>query len=139
MITMTRIQGSSMGFANFQKPILQSPRMGGIFDFQMPQMPQFPDFNLPLAAGSPSGGADGGGAAPAPAPAPGAAAPAPQDLVPSYYPPQQTYVVTQQPPVPAPTPTAVPEAPVQGVPTWAIVGGSVIVGMGLAVLFLRQG
>lgn len=119
-----------MGFSNYQKPILQSPRMGGIFDVQA-------NLNLPLAAGSLSGGggADGGGAAPAPAPAPGAVAPAalaPQDIVQNYYPPQQTYVVAQQPPVPAPVP-ATPEA-FQGLPTWAIVGGALLAGVVLAKL-----
>lgn len=122
MIMMTRIQGHSMGFSNYQKPILQSPRMGGIFQANL---------NLPLAAGSLSGGggADGGGAAPAPAPAPGAVAPAsPQDVVQNFYPPQQTYVVAQQPPAPA-----TPEA-FQGLPTWAIVGGALLAGVVLAKL-----
>lgn len=102
MITMTRIQGHSMGFANHQKPILQSPRMGAIF-------------GLSLAAGSPSVGvgADGGGTSPAPAPAPGAAGFQSQ--------PSQLFPVQQ---IPVPVPQAL-----TGMPTWAIVGIAILGGV----------
>lgn len=126
MITMTRIQGSSMGFRNFQKPIIQSPRMGDIFDFQIPIEPQFPNFDLPLAAGSPSGGADGGDA-PAPAPAPGPEAPVSDFVVPPTY-----LFPVQEVPVPTPTTPVVVAPTTSALPTWAIVAGAVVAGIVLA-------
>lgn len=128
---MMRIQGFSMGYSGFQKPIVQNPGLRGIFDFQSPST----DFLL--AAGSPSGGggADGGGAAPAPAPSPGAPAP---DLAPTFFvpPPNYLFPVVEQPVPPLP-PAPTPETAV--LPTWAIVGGSMLAGLGIATLLFKQG
>jgi hypothetical protein len=142
MLTMTRIQGFSMGYSGFQKPVVQNPGLRGFFDLPMPQLP---NFDLPLAAGSPpgGGGADGGGAAPAPAPAPGAAAPAPapapQNLAPTFFVPPPNYLFpVQEQPVPPLPPQPTP-APTQAIPTWAIVGGSLLAGLGIAALLFRQG
>lgn len=140
MITLARIQGPSMGFANFQKPVIQRPHRMGL-DISLPPMPQFPPLDLPLDAGSlapaDGGGADGGDA-PAPAPLPGGdAVTLPGEAVPpGYYPPQPTYLFPVQevptPAAPTPTPTSTPAAP--AVPTWAIVGGALVAGIVLAKL-----
>jgi len=108
---MMRIQSFSMGYSGFQKPVVQNPG------------------HLSLAAGSPSGG--GGADAPAPAPSPGAAAPT--FIVP---PPNYLFPVQEQPVLPLP-PAPVPDT--QPVPTWAIVGGSMLVGLGIAALLFKQG
>lgn len=131
MITMARIQGSSMGYPGFQKPIVQNPGLRGIFDIVNPIEPMFPPLDFPLDAGSPSG--DGGADAPAPAPSPGAEVPATDFPV---FQPQPTFLFPVQEPI-------VPVAPVAPVaaalPTWAVVGGSVLAGLAIGALLLRKG
>lgn len=143
MITMARIQGPSMGFANFQKPILQTPGLRGIFDFDMPPMPKFPPFEFPLDAGSglPGDGGADGGAPPAPVPPPGgeAAVPLPGEY-PGYYPQQQPTYLFQVQDVPTAPAAAVPAAaaaPTPGIPTWAIIGGSVLAGVAITALLFK--
>lgn len=148
MITMARIQGSSMGFPSFQKPILQTPRLGGIFDFlDIPPEPKLPPFDFspspvpPFDAGFPVGGGADGGGAPAPAPPAGPEAPAPgfEPMPPGFYPQQPRYLYpVQEVPAPTPTPAAASAgAQPAGIPTWAIVGGSVIAGVAIAALLLK--
>lgn len=101
-MNMTRIQGPSMGFANFERPILQTPAYQG----------------LPIAAGSRApvygGGADGGDA-PAPAPLP-------EDVV-------MGQAAAPTPPSPA---APVVSSALPSTPTWTTVGLALVAGIVLA-------
>jgi hypothetical protein len=125
---MMRIQSFSMGYAGFQKPIVQNPALRGVFDWQGSE--QHASTGLSLAAGSPSGGAgaDGGAAAPAPAPTPGA-----QQAI---FVPTPNYLFPVATPVLPMPPEPVPAEPV--VPTWAVVGGSLLAGLGIAALLFKK-
>jgi hypothetical protein len=97
MITMARIQGSAMGYAGFQKPIVQ--------------MGQF------------TAGPIGAGIEPPAAP--------PVFFTPPVYPPNYAFLTQEQPVVtPTPTPAAIP--------TWAIVGMSVVAGAIVAGLVMKN-
>lgn len=128
---MTRIQGPKMGFADFQKPVLQTPHLSGFMDFKIPSLPKI---DFPIDAGSaPAGGGTGAGAAPPSAPLP-TPAPAPAGY-PGY---QPAYLFpVQEVPVPAPAAAPPVQVTVAGspvVPTWAIVGGALLAGIVLAKL-----
>lgn len=130
---MMRIQSFRMGYAGLEKPIIQNPGLRGLFNFQAPSA----DFSL--AAGSPSGGgADASAAAPSPG-APAAtpvAVPAPATQ--AIFVPTPTYLFPVQEPIPAmPLQPVREEAP--AIPTWAIVGGSLAIGAGIAALLLKKG
>jgi hypothetical protein len=111
MISMARIQGSSMGYQNFQKPIIQMGQDG---------------FSAgPIGAGM--------------TPGPGFNGPADfnnQNFQnPAFQTPNPNYAYNVEVPVPVPVPTSTPvSAPV---PTWVIVGGSLAAGAALVFLMMR--
>jgi hypothetical protein len=111
MITMARIQGSAMGYAGFQKPVIQLGQDGSF-----------------------SAGPIGAGVTPGP----GFNGPTdfnqnfPSFQYPGY---QRNYAFpVQEVPVPTPAPTP---APTQ-TPTWVIVAGSVAAGAVLTYLITRK-
>lgn len=115
---MMRIQGFRMGHPGFQKPVVQRP----------------PSLNFSLAAGSPSGngGADSGAAASSSAPSPGAPVQTFTSTI--FIPPPNYALIAQEMPYAPPPPTET-----KGIPTWAIVGGAMLIGMGIAALLLKRG
>lgn len=112
MITMARIQGSSLGYQNFQKPIIQMGQDG---------------FSAgPIGAGM--------------TPGPGFNGPADfnnQNFQnPAFQMPNPNYAFpVQEIPVPVHTPTTEPMA---GIPTWGIVAGSLAAGALLTYLVIKR-
>lgn len=110
MITMARIQGSAMGYAGFQKPIIQ--------------LGQEASYSAgPIGAGlTPGPGFNG-----------------PADLTNQNFPnfqypgyPPNTAFLTQEVVPPTPAPASAP------IPTWAIVGMSVVAGAIVAGLVMKN-
>lgn len=108
MITMARIQGSSVGYAGFQKPVIQLGQEGSFS-------------SGPIGAGvNPGPGFNG-----------------PADLnpnFPAFQTPNPNYAFpVQEVPVPVPVPAAT-----STIPTWGIVAGSVAAGALLTYLLTKQ-